>query len=103
MGYGNLDDIQKLRGGTMNFTYQDIAYRGMIGTIDYVPVGPGGVNVTLVSLQPVTEGPAVPDIPLNFTFSFFMAEVENKSRELIINQLVPDEGFESIISCRVKD
>ncbi len=103
MGYANLDDVNKLKGGTARFTFQDVAYQGIIDYVDYVPLGPGAINVQLVSLQPVTEGPSVPDIPLRFTISFFMAEITNKPRELIVNQLVPQKGFGDIFSFHVKD
>ena len=103
MSYANLDDVKKLREGTARFTFQEIAYQGLIAEIDYVPLGPGAINVQLLSLQPVAEGPEVPDIPLNFTISCFMAEVTNKPRELVINQLVSQKGFGCFFSFRVKD
>ena len=77
---------------------------GTIGSIQYVPLGPGAVNVELLSLQPVTQGPVVPDIPLEFTFSFFAAEVKDTARELIVHYLlVPPGGFGDVISFRTKD
>lgn len=102
MNYANLDDIEKINGGTARFTFRDIAYQGIVSRINYVPLGPGAINVELISLQPVTDGPAVPDVPLQFTISFFMAEVTNRPRELIIHQLVPQEGFGAIISFHVR-
>lgn len=102
--YDNSQDIQKFVGGTMSFTFDGVAFRGQIAKISYVPLGPGGVNVTLVSLQPVTEGPAVPDIPLDFTFSFLFAEVTRHPRELIINHVIaPPEHFDKIVSFRMPD
>jgi hypothetical protein len=93
MNRANLDDIQQFKGGTVHFTFQDIAYQGFVNEIEYVPMGPGCINFKLLSLQPVTEGPAVPDLPLDFQLSLFMAEVENRPRELIVRQLIPQEGF----------
>jgi hypothetical protein len=103
MSFDNLDDIKKLRGGTMRFTFKDQAFVGIIDDIDYVPLGPGGINVRLVSLEPVNSKYSIPDIALDFTFSCYLAEVTNRPKELIVNQLIPQEGFGNVISFHVKD
>lgn len=93
MSSDNFSDLDKLIGGTARFTFQDIAYQGIISKINYVPIPPGAINVELFSLQPVADGPAVPDIPLNFTVSFFFSEVINRPKELIVDSLVPFDEF----------
>lgn len=102
-GFDNLSDIQKLKGGTAHFAVLGIAYVGDIDYVEYVPLGPGAINLQLLSVRAVTEGPDVPDIPLFFCFSLFLAEVENRKKELIINSLVPQHGMGSIVSLRVKE
>ena len=102
--HDNLEDIAKFVGGTMSFTFDNVAYTGQIHSINYAPVGPGGINVTLVSLQPVTEGHPVPDIPLDFTFSFFGAELTHNAREIVINHvIVAPDHFGNIVSLRMPD
>jgi hypothetical protein len=107
--YDNLQDIQRFVHGTMRFTFDGVAYGGHIATINYVPLGPGGINVTLLSLMSVTEipipdAPAIPDIPLDFTFSLMFAEVTSNPRELIVEYvLVAPDHFDKIISFRMRD
>lgn len=105
--YDNLKDINRFAGGTIRFTFDGIACAGHIAAINYIPIGPGGINVTLVSLITVSDapllGPSIPDIPLDFTFSLMLAEVSNNARELIINQLVPPDHFGPIVSFRMRD
>lgn len=101
--FDNMDDVKRLSGGTARFSFRDVAYEGVISEVNYVPLGPGAVNVTLLSLQPISSGnPPVPDVPLNFTFSLFMAEITSTPREFVIRNLAPSEGFGQIISLRVK-
>jgi hypothetical protein len=102
--HDNLQDIVRFIGGTMSFTFDNIAYRAQIAKIDYVPIGPGAVKVNLVSLQPVTEGPAVPDIPLDFVFSFFGATITHNAREFVVDYIIiPPDHFDKIISFRMPD
>ncbi len=101
-GFDSLVDVEKLAGGTARFTFDEIAYCGIINKIEYVPLGPGCINVELLSLQPVDVGPAIPDVPLNFTISCFFAEVENKPQELVVRQLVRQDSFGEFFSFRVK-
>jgi hypothetical protein len=101
--FANLEDINRLEWGTAEFAFQGVEYKGTIAHLNYVPLGPGGINVTLLSLQPVHAGPAVPDIPLDFTISLFMADVGSTSNELIVRQLVPQAGFGNNFVFTVKE
>jgi hypothetical protein len=101
--FDNLEDVQKLSGGTARFTFQSIEYSGIIQEVEYIPVAAGAVRVTLLSLQPTSSGPAVPDIPLKFIFSLFMAEAISTERELKIRSLVPPEDFGPEICLTIKE
>ncbi len=90
--YDNNDDIQLLKGGTMEFEFQGVVYKGTVSDIQYVPAGPGGIDVQLISIEADGRRP-IPDTLLSFTFSFFMAEVVSSKGKLSIRQLVPQLGF----------
>jgi len=103
MRFDNLEDIKKLIGGTVRFTFRGIDYEGVISLIEYMPLGPGVIRTELFSLQPVGNGPAVPDVPLWFTFSLFMTEVKSMPGGMTVNQLVPEGGYGNLLVFRVKE
>ncbi len=101
--FDNLEDIQRLSGGTARFTFQGIEYSGVINMVEYIPLSGGAIRVTLLSLQPTSSGPAVPDIPLEFIFSLFMAEATSTERGLWIRSVLPPEDFGQEISLTIKE
>ena len=104
MGFANMEDITRLRGGTARFTYNETAFIGVIEEINYVPLGPGGINVSLASVQTVDGNVPVAEVNelLTFTISCLMAEIDDRPRELIIHHVFPREGFGQFFSFQVK-
>jgi len=100
--YDNLEDIKKFKGGTVKFTFQKVEYEGIISSVEYIPYGHGVIITHLLSLQPLNEGPVVPDTPQWFTFTLFMAEVTSKPREMMVNHSLPEGGFGNFFLYRVK-
>lgn len=102
MPYDNTIDIQRLLGGTCSFNYEDVACIGDIKQIEYIPIGPGAVNFDLVDIRTVA-GKRFLQVEARHILSFLFAEITNRPREMIIEQLVSEPPFGNIWSFRCKD
>lgn len=102
MPFDNLLDISRLLKGTCSFTLDDVACIGDIQRIEYVPLGPGHIDFDLVDIRTVVGQHPVTHVA-HHSVSCFLAEVTDRPREMIIDQLLSTGRFGRIFSFRCRD